>query len=200
MVRTILRWMRAPGARSQPKNRPVSAGRAPRGGGNSHEEDVETADRPQGRRRRRDGVGLSRDSERREAVRWSYPVRLLVRGSVRTDHQGPHDQAVRGGDRSADQDGRRLVGHAPATEGVATRPAGLRRRHHRSDPGLSVESGKACSSRTIRRTSRTRERLYQALQDNWVQKEGWGVNLGSAFMALGFNTEMVPTFRSIGTT
>ena len=34
-------------------------------------------------------------------------------------------------------------------------------------------------------------KIYQALQDNWVQKDGWGVNLGSAFMALGFHTDMV---------
>ncbi len=32
--------------------------------------------------------------------------------------------------------------------------------------------------------------IYGPLQENWVQKERWGVNLGSAFMTLAFNTEM----------
>lgn len=33
--------------------------------------------------------------------------------------------------------------------------------------------------------------IYQGLQDNWIQKEQWGVNVGAAMMVLAFNTEMV---------
>ena len=33
--------------------------------------------------------------------------------------------------------------------------------------------------------------IYQSLQDNWIQKEGWGVNVGATYMTLAFNSEML---------
>lgn len=35
------------------------------------------------------------------------------------------------------------------------------------------------------------QKTYQRLQENWIQKEGWGVNYGATYMTLAVNTEMI---------
>lgn len=35
------------------------------------------------------------------------------------------------------------------------------------------------------------KKTYHRLQENWIQKEGWGVNYGATYMTLAVNTEMI---------
>ena len=35
------------------------------------------------------------------------------------------------------------------------------------------------------------KKIPQSMQDNWIQKDGWGINMAGSAMVMGFNTELV---------